>query len=293
MRILILPIILVALVILYFSAYVVDQRQQAVVFQIGKILYVVDEPGLHFMRPFVNNVKKFEKRLLTLDSRPETVLTGEKKNVIVDYFVKWRIKDVQAYYLAYNKGDMAEVDIERSAKIQLSEAIKDSLQGQLNTRTIKQVVSDDRERIMKNLATTTNQIMNKYGIEVVDVRIKKIELEQEILDSVYERMKAERERIAKEHRAKGEKEANIIRAKADRKRIEKLAEATRKSQTTRGFGDAEATRIYAEAYTKDSEFYAFYRSLQGYQKTFSNKSDVIVLEPDSEFFKYFDKSSLR
>ncbi len=282
-----LPMLLViALAIVSFSAFTVDEREQVIMFRFGKIVSSDFEPGLNWKVPFVNNIKKFDKRLLTLDANPERILTGEKKNVLVDYFVKWRIADVEQFYLTYR-------GIEDNAAKQLASIIRDALQNELEERNIKEVVSDDRDVIMVNLATKANAELNKYGIVVADVRIKQIELEDEVKNSVFQRMRAERERVAREHRALGEKEARIIRASVDRKVTELLADARRSAEILRGEGDAKATEIYANAYNKDKEFYAFYRSLQGYRETFKDKSDVIVLEPDSEFFKYLNSSSGR
>ncbi len=266
------------------SAFTVDQREYAIKFQLGKIIRSDFEPGLYFKIPFVNNVSKFDKRILTLDSRPEEILTGEKKNVLVDYFVKWRISEVPDFYRTFGGR-------EADAEARMSQTIKDGLQSELGDRTIREVVSGDRATIMNNVATNANDKLSPFGIEVIDVRIKQIELPPKVRESVFLRMSAERERIAKEHRAKGQKEAKIIRARADRKRTEMLAAANRKSEEIRGSGDAQATETYARAYTQDADFYDFYRSLNAYRKSFNDKSDVLVLEPDSEFFRYFGKAS--
>jgi membrane protease subunit HflC len=264
----------------WMSVFTVDERQKAILFQLGKFQRSDYEPGLHFKLPFINNVRKFDKRVLTLDSQPQRFLTGEKKNVLVDYFVKWRIGNVESYYRAFG-------GLEADASFRLAQTIRDGLQAELGDRTIKEVVSGEREEIMKNLAVRANEKVGPFGIDIVDVRIKQIELPANVRTSVFERMRAERTRIAKEHRAVGEKEANIIRAKADRERTELLAKAQRKAEEVRGAGDALATDIYASAYSKDPEFYEFYRSLSAYKDTFSNKHDILVLQPDSEFFKYF------
>lgn len=279
-------VILAAAILVYLSAFMVDEREKAIVLRIGKIVRADYEPGLNFMVPFINNVRKFDRRLLTLDSSPEQILTGEKKNVSVDYFVKWYIRDVTAYYLAFG-------GIEERAMAQLSDVIRGSLQAELGDRTIKEVVSTERDAVMINLATTANEKIGKFGIEIVDVRIKQIELPAEVRSSVFTRMRAERERIAREHRAKGEKESKIIRATVDRRVIELISGAERKAEIIRGNGDATATETYAKAYNQDAEFYAFYRSLAGYKKAFSSKQDIIVLQPDSEFFEYFGSSKAR
>lgn len=275
-----------ALLIGWMSVFIVDERQNAILFRLGKIVRADYKPGIHWMVPLINNVRKFDKRILTLDTRPEQILTGEKKNVLVDYFVKWRIRDVEAYYLAYG-------GIEQRASARMSEIVNDGLQSEFDKRTIRQVVTDDRVIIMESLTKRANDEMGQFGIEVVDVRIKQIELPPGVREFVFKRMRTERDRIAKDHRAKGERESLIIRARADRKRIELFAEAKRKAEEIRGAGDAIATETYANAYGKDAEFYEFYRSLLAYKNTFNSKDDVLVLEPDSEFFKYFGGSKLQ
>ncbi len=267
----------------YMSMFVVTEQQKAILLRLGKIVHADYKPGLHFMWPLVNNVVKFDKRILTVDAPPEQILTGEKKSVMVDYFVKWRIKNVEAYYLAYG-------GLENKAADRLSDIIRDGLQAEFNERTIRQVVSDDRAEIMHSLAQRANEAMNKFGVEVVDVRIKQIELPPGVRDAVYQRMRTERNRIATEHRAKGRKEATIIEAQAKRQRTEILADAKRKADVIKGEGDALATEISAKAYGQDPEFYAFYRSLEAYREAFRSKSDILVLEPDSEFFKYFNST---
>lgn len=272
--------LLVVAVLTWFSVFIVNEREKAVLFRLGEIVRSDYEPGIHVMVPFINNVKKFDKRILTLDANPEQILTGEKKNVLVDYFVKWRIENVEKYYRAFGG---REID----ATSRMAQTIRDGLQAELGNRTIREVVSGEREEIMKNVAQRADEKVSNFGIKIVDVRIKQIELPHNVKTSVFERMAVERQRIAKEHRAKGEKESKIIRAKADRKRTEMLAEAKRKAQEIRGAGDAQATEIYAKAYGQDAEFYDFYRSLQAYQNSFDSKQDMIILEPDSEFFRYF------
>ena len=238
------------------------------------------KPGLHFKLPVVNNVKKFDARIQTLDAEPERYLTAEKKNVIVDSFVKWRIDDVAAYYTSMG-GDRLR------ANLRLSQIIKDGLRSEFGKRTIRDVVSGEREEIMKILSVNTARQARQFGIQVVDVRIKRIDLPQEISVSVYRRMEAERARVAKDLRSKGAEAAERIRADADRQRTIIIADAFREAEQLRGEGDAKAADIYARAYTKDAEFYSFYRSLSAYRATFNSESDILVLEPDSEFFKYF------
>jgi membrane protease subunit HflC len=263
------------------SIFIVDERELAIKFRLGEIVTSDFEPGLHFKVPWpVNNVRKFDKRILTLDTRPERFLTGEKKNVTVDFFVKWRIRDPAIYYTTF-MGD------ERQANLRLLQIIKNGLQLEFDQRTIQQVVADDRVEMMQSLTFKGNEQVANFGIEIVDVRIKQIELPQEVRNSVFERMRAERERIAKEYRAQGQEAAKGIRAVAERERTVLLAEAQRDAETLRGEGDARATDIYARAYSKNQEFYEFYRSMNAYRAALATGQDVLVLEPDSEFFKYF------
>lgn len=275
-----LIVVAVAAMLLWMSVFIVNERQYAIKFRLGEIVRYDYKPGMHFMIPFINNVRKFDKRILTMDSKPQQFLTGEKKNVIVDFFVKWHISDVRDFYLAFKAGELDASD-------RLSEIVKNGLQLELDQRTIKEVVAGDRAQIMENMAKRANDQLSQFGVNIIDVRIKQIELPADVRDSVFDRMRAERTRTAKEFRAKGEKEANIIRAKADRTRTEILAKAQRKGEVLRGAGDAIATETYAKAYSKNKEFYEFYRSLTAYKNTFRDKNDVMVLEPDSEFFKYF------
>lgn len=272
--------LLIVAALVWMSVFVISERELAIKFRLGEIVRSDFEPGMHFQIPLVNNVRKFDKRILTLDSNPEQILTGEKKNVLVDYFVKWRIGDVESFYRSFGGR-------EADAASRMAQTIKDGLQAELGNRTIREVVSGERKEIMQNVTASADSKLSQFGIEIVDVRIKQIELPPNVRSSVFERMSAERERIAKEHRARGEKESRIIRARADRERTELLATARRKAEEIRGAGDAEATEIYANAYGLDPEFYEFYRSLQAYRNSFSSKDDVLVLEPDSEFFNYF------
>ena len=261
--------------------FIVDERQLAIKFRLGEIVASDYDPGLHFKAPWpINNVRKFDKRILTLDTQPERFLTNEKKNVSVNYFVKWRIKSPALFYTSF-MGD------ERQAGLRLMQIIKNGLQLEFDQRTIRQVVSDDRSQMMTNLTTKGNEEVEQFGIEIVDVRIKQIELPPDVRTSVFQRMRAERERIAAEHRAQGEEAAKGIRAVADRERTVLLAEAERDAEVLRGEGDARATDIYGRAYDQDAEFYDFYRSMNAYRGALANRNDVLVLEPDSEFFKYF------
>ena len=277
----ILGIALVAVIfILSQSFFTVDERQKAILFQLGEIVRTDYKPGIHWKIPFVNNVRKFDSRIQTLDAEPERYLTSEKKNVIVDSFVKWRVKDVALYYTTMG-GDPLR------ANLRLSQIIKDGLRGEFAKRTIQEAISGERSQIMDIITKETNDEAKAFGIDIVDVRIKRVDFPQNISDSVYARMRAERQRVAKELRSNGAEAAEKIRAEADRQRTVILADAYREAEKIRGEGDASATDIYARAYKKDPDFYAFYRSLNAYKATFANKSDVLVMQPNTEFFKYF------
>ena len=274
-----------AILVVMSSLFTVDERQVAIKFRLGEIVDSDFEPGLHIKAPWpIMNVRKFDKRILTLDTRPERFLTGEKKNVSVDFFVKWRIRDPAKYYTSF-MGD------ERQAGLRLLQIVNNGLQLEFDERTIKQVVSDDRSAMMTNLTANANNEVEQFGIEIVDVRIKQIELPSEVSTSVFQRMRAERERIASELRAQGQEAAKGIQAVADRDRTVILAEARRDAEVLRGEGDALATEIYAEAYGENEEFYEFYRSMSAYREALANQGDVLVLEPDSEFFKYFGSNA--
>jgi len=262
------------------SVYTVDEREKALLFSLGEIKNAELKPGLHFKFPLVNNVIKFDSRILTLDADPERFLTIEKKNVTVDFFVKWRIKDAAQYYRS-TRGQ------EITAQSRLSQIIKDGLRNEFARRTIQQAVSGERGDIMSAINESSKGIAAALGIGVVDVRLSQIDLPEEVSDSVYDRMRAERARIAKELRAQGKEASERIRASADRQREEILAEAYKEAQQTRGAGDAKAAEVYAAAYNKNSKFYAFYRSMEAYRSAFNEKSDLMVIAPDSDFFSYF------
>lgn len=276
-------LMLVLLALGGFSMFTVAEWEKAVMFRLGEIRRADFEPGLHFKIPFINNVRKYDSRLLTQDVEPERFLTAEKKNVIVDSFVMWRIFDVKRYYKAV-AGD------ERNARLRLEQIIKDGMRGEFSKRTINEVVSGERDAIMVDLTEAANLQAQQIGIEIADVRIKRIDLPAEVSDSVYRRMQAERTRVAKEFRSRGFEEAEKIKANADRQRRVLIAEAYRESEEIRGAGDAKAAEIYAGAYGKDREFYSFYRSLKAYQEAFRGGSDMLLLEPDSEFFDYFNRA---
>lgn len=278
----VIGIILLAVVLLVgsFSVFTVDEREKVILFRLGEIVKTDFEPGLYFQVPFFNNIRKFDSRIQTLDADSERYLTSEKKNVIVDAFVKWKINDVSTYFTA-TRGDINE------ANIKLSQVIKDGLRGEFGKRTIQEVVSGKRQEIMDILTVEANKLAVAYGIAIVDVRIKRIDLPPNVSESVYRRMEAERTRVAKDWRAKGAEAAERIRAEADRERTVILAEAYEKAETVRGEGDGTAANIYASAYNTDREFYALYRSLSAYRNTFATKDDIIVMQPNTEFFKYF------
>jgi membrane protease subunit HflC len=264
----------------YMSTFVVSERELAIKFKLGEIVKSDYEPGLYGLIPVFNNVKKFDKRIQSVDSTPEKYLTSEKKNVIVDAFVKWRISDVAQYYRA-TQGD------KRVANTRLSRIINNALKNQISQRTILEVIAGERTKIMNQVRDNVDAESSRMGIDIVDVRIKKLDYSETISDSVYERMVQERAKVAKQLRSEGQEEAKGIRAAADREREQILAEAYRQAQSIRGEGDAQAAEIYAEAYGKNPEFFSFYRSLKAYRKAFEDGQDVLVLEPDSEFFRYF------
>jgi membrane protease subunit HflC len=273
--------LVVILVLLSLSAFTVDQRQNAIVFELGKPVGVKKEPGLYFKVPLLQNVRYFDMRIHTLASpEPERFITSEKKNVLVDSFVKWRIVDPMQYYVSVG-GDEAR------AQTRLMQTVNDSLRAEFGKRTVHDVVSGERDKIMEILRQTASQDANKIGVQVLDVRLMRVDLPTEVSESVYQRMEAERKRVANELRSQGAADSEKIRADADRQRQVILAEAYRDAQRTKGEGDAKAAAIYAQAFSKNPEFYAFYRSLEAYKQSFKNKSDVLVLHPDSEFFKYF------
>jgi membrane protease subunit HflC len=261
--------------------FTVNETEKAIKFRLGEIVKSDYEPGLHFKIPFINNVKKFDARIQTMDSKPERFLTAEKKNVIVDSFVKWRIGDVTTFYTVVG-GDIDQ------ANLRLDQIIKDAFRSEFSKRDIRQLVSTDRRAIREILIKNSKAIAANLGMEIVDVQVKRIDLPSEVSSSVYRRMEAERERVAREFRSQGSEAAERIRADADRQQVVTLANAYRDAEKLRGEGDAKSAEIYANAYGQDAEFFAFYRSLSAYKKSFSG-SDIMVLEPDSDFFNYFKK----
>jgi modulator of FtsH protease HflC len=273
--------VLVALLLLASSSlYIVDQRQQAILFQLGEVVDVKTSPGLYFKIPLAQNVRYFDSRILTMDTaEPERFITSEKKNVLVDLFVKWRIVDVKQYYVSV-RGD------EMLAQTRLAQTVNSSLRDEFGNRTVHDVVSGERDKIMEIMRQKADADARKIGVEVVDVRLKRVDLPQEVSESVYRRMEAERKRVANELRSTGSAESEKIRADADRQREVILAEAYRKAQEVKGEGDAKASAVYAGAFQANPEFYAFYRSMDAYKQSFRNKGDMLVLEPSSEFFRY-------
>ncbi len=273
--------IIIAVFFLGSSAiYIVDQRQQAILFQLGEVIDVKTEPGLYFKIPLAQNVRFFEKRILTMNTEePERFITSEKKNVLVDLFVKWRIVDVKQYYISV-RGD------ESLAQTRLAQTINASLRDEFGNRTVHDVVSGERDVIMEIMRQKADSDARSIGVEVVDVRLKRVDLPQEVSESVYRRMEAERKRVANELRSTGAAESEKIRADADRQREVIMAEAYREAQKTMGDGDSQAAATYSNAFQKDPEFYAFWRSVDAYKHSFKNKGDMLVLEPSSDFFKY-------
>ena len=266
------------------AVYYVDEREKAIVFQFGEIVRSNDSPGLHFKAPLINNVKYFDARVQTMASDPELYLTREKKNLVVDSFVKWRITNAANYYTRL--GGLAS-----NARNRLAQRVNDALRSEFGNRSVQQVISGDRVEIMDVVRELTNEETASLGIEVLDVRLKRVDLDPDISERVYQRMEAERSRVAKDLRARGAEAAERIRADADRERAIILAEAEQKAQEIKGQGDAEATAIYADAFDRDREFYRMYRSLNAYRNTFATPDNLLVIEPDSEFFRYFNQAS--
>jgi membrane protease subunit HflC len=276
----ILVLLVVAAIIASMSIFTVDERERALNLQLGEVVAADYEPGLHFKAPLVQEIIKFDKRIQNLDSDPELYLTLEKKNVKVDSFVKWRITDVVQFYTSTGGSP-------GRASNRLSAVIQKSLKDEFGKRTIQQVVSGERTEIMDKLVLSAKQQADELGIEIIDVRIKRIDLPEEVSASVYARMAAEREQVAKKFRSEGEEQGKRIRAEADREEAVIIAEAERDSQKLKGEGDGRATEIYANAFSRDEEFYSLYRSLGAYRNTFNDPSDVLLVEPNTQFFKYF------
>jgi membrane protease subunit HflC len=270
----------VALLVLSMSLYTVDQRKAAIKFQLGEVVSMETTPGLYFMVPLLQNVRLFDTRIQTYDTKDaERFLTAENKNVLVDSFVKWRVIDVRQYYVSV-RGDPV------AAEARISQTVNDALRAEFAKRTVHDVVSGEREKIMETVAEKVDKDVKNIGVEVVDVRLKRVDLVPEISSDVYRRMESERKRVANELRSTGSAEGEKIKADADRQKQVIVAEAYRDAQRIKGEGDAQAARIYAEAYGRNAEFYSFYRSLEAYRAALRNKGDVMLLEPSSDFFKY-------
>ena len=278
----ILAVILLGAVVLFTNSalFVVPEQQTALLLRLGEIVDADYKPGLHFKMPLIQEVVKFDKRIQTLDAPPERFLTGEKKFVVVDSFAKWRIADVAQYFRS-TRGN------QRTTSRLLQARINSALRDEFGQRTIREVVSGERAEIMRKLAQSANESASDLGVEVIDVRIKRIDFEEKISETIYERMRTERQRVASELRAQGAEEAEKIRANADRQRTEIQADAYRQAELLRGEGDALAADTYAQAFQKDAEFYTFWRSLKAYRKVFQDGGSMMVLDPEAEFFRYF------
>jgi len=263
------------------SMYTVDQRKAAIKFQLGEVVAVQTHPGLYFLVPLLQNVRLFDMRIQTMEPRePERFLTSENRNVLVDSFVKWRVVDVKQYYVSVS-GDPVK------AEARLAQTVNDALRAEFAKRTVHDVVAGERDKIMSTVATKVDEDARQIGVGVVDVRLKRVDFVPEISADVYRRMESERKRVANELRATGQAEGEKIKADADRQRQVIIADAYRDAQRVKGEGDAQASRIYAEAFGRNPEFYSFYRSLEAYRQGLRAKSDVLVLDPTSDFFKYF------
>ena len=272
--------LLVVLILLSMATYTVDQREHAIVFRLGEIIAVKEEPGLYFKTPLVDNVKYYDKRILTYDSStPDRFITSEKKNVLVDSFIKWRIIDPAKFYVSVN-GD------ERQAERRLTQTVNDGLRAEFGKRTIQEVVSGERSEIMDIIKDRADRESNNIGIEILDVRLRRVDLPKEVSDSVYQRMEAERKSVANELRSEGFAESEKIKANAEKQKEIIITDAYREAQKIKGQGDAKAARVYSDVFSKNKEFYDFYRSLEAYRNSFDSKEDVLVLDPNTEFFKY-------
>ncbi|MCG5500163.1 protease modulator HflC [Ectothiorhodospira lacustris] len=270
----------VAALVVWLSTFTVDERERVIVFSLGEIKRTDLDPGLHFKFPIVNNVRKFDARIMTLDIPPDRFLTSEAKNVIVDFYAKWRIDDVGQFFRA-TRGD------ERNAQDRMAQILRDGMRNEFAKYTLDQVVSGDRITIMGAVRQQALDTASELGVSLVDVRIRRMDLPDEVSESVFSRMRAERERIAQDFRARGQEQSERIRADADRQRTVIIANAYREAEQIRGEGDATSAAVYAQAYGQDAEFFSFYRSLLAYRNTMVGKDNFYVLEPDSEFFRYF------
>jgi modulator of FtsH protease HflC len=280
-------LVAVALVALLLSAYTVDQRQAAIKVRLGEVQAIQDEPGLYFRVPMIDTIRLYDRRIQTLDTKDaERIQTKEKNNVLVDSYVKYRISDLRQF-LVSTGGDL------NRAELRLSQGVNEDLRAEFGQRTLSEVISGERDKIMTNLTVKANNDAKNIGIEVLDVRLKRVDLVKEISTDVYNRMDSERKRVANELRSTGAGEAEKIRADAERQRDIILANAYRDAQKVRGEGDAEAAKVYAGAFNRNPEFYSFYRSMEAYKASFRNRGDVMVLEPNSDFFKYLKNPDKR
>lgn len=275
------------LLLIYSSAYTVDQREKAILFKFREIVNADIKPGLNFRLPFVTTVSKFPSTIQTLTSKPEQFLTGEKKYVTVDFFLKWRIQDVSAFYRSTGGGRIAD------AENRLEQLMKDGLRNEFSQRTIQEALSGERGNIIQGLESKSKGVAKQLGVEIIDVRVSRIDFPDTVSESVYNRMRSDRERVAQDFRSRGQEEGAKIEANANREATIIMAEAYKSAENIRGQGDAKAAEIYAKAYQQDAEFYSFYRSLNAYRNTIGKNGDIMVLEPNSEFFRYFRQPSLQ
>ncbi len=293
MRKFIIPLVIVALVVGLMSVFVVDEGERGIVIRFGRVLKADDdlakiyEPGLQFKVPLLDRVKLLDARIQTMDDQSDRFVTSEKKDVIIDSYVKWRINNFGQYYLSTGGGNRL------TAEALLQRKVADGLRAEIGSKTIKQIVSEEREQVMSDVLNELRESVNGIGIEVIDLRVKKINLPEEISESIYARMRAERETVARRHRSQGREKAEVIRAQAELEVATVLAEAEKTARVTRGEADAEVAKIYATSFNKDPEFYRFLRSLQAYEKSFSGKDDILVIDPNSEFFNYMKKPTLK
>ena len=292
MKNLIIAILITLLVLATGSLFVVREGQRAIVIQFGKVQRdagtgdtKVFEPGLHFKLPFIDSVRQLDARIQTLDDSPDRFVTSEKKDLIVDSYVKWRIKDFARYYLSTNGGNKLQ------AEALLKQKVNNGLRTEFGSRTIAQIVSGERTELMEQAMIQASSSSDELGIEIVDVRVKQINLPTEVSNSIFQRMRAERAAVAREHRSEGQEQAEVIKANIEAKVTVMLADAERNARQLRGEGDATAAQIYAEAYSKNPEFYGFLRSMDAYRASFNSKDDILVVEPDSDFFRYMNKHS--
>jgi membrane protease subunit HflC len=276
-------LILLVVLTVNSTVYSIDEREKAIVVRFGQILRHDDPPGLHVKAPFLDDVRYFDSRILTLDSDPQQFLTKEKKYVVVDSFVKWRIRDARQFYLSIEGGR------ESTARQRLEQFVNSGLRDEFGKREVKDVISTDRRKIMEVLTVYAHREAQKFGIDVLDVRLQRVDLPEQVSQSVFERMRAERLRIANELRAQGAEAAEKIRAEAERRRDVLVAEAYGKAERTRGEGDARATSIFANAANQAPEFYSLYRSLGAYRESFKDKDDILVVDPSADFFRYLKK----